>query len=169
MFPVFQFPQNVFAVFPDYPENIPSWDHCDQNDGDIPNVPLGKFSITPFWLTLNFTDSEHCDRADGNTAGNTVNEPLGNITGTFFGKIQDVPTTFLFRTSWSHDLVHCECTGCFLSMSHSSTLQYFFWENLKCTHGLHNWNTAVTSLGTLQTYRVFPGPGKLQRNWLGKL
>jgi len=149
MFPVFQFPRNVFAVFPDYPENIPSWDHCDQNDGDIPNIPLGKFSITPFWLILNFTDSEHCDRADGNTAGNTVNEPLGNITGTFFGKIQDVPTTFLFRTSWSHDLVHCECTGCFLSMSHSGTLQYFFWENLKCTHGLHNQDTAVTSLGTL--------------------
>jgi len=139
----------VFAVFPDWPENILSGDHCDQNDGNIQNVPLGKFSVTSFWLILNFTDWEHCNQTDGNTAKDTANEPLGNITGTFFGKIQDVPTTFLFRTSRSHDLVHCECTGCFLSMSHSSTLQYFFWENLKCTHRLHNQDTAVTSLGTL--------------------
>jgi len=63
------------------------WDHCDWNDGDIQNVLLGKFSVTLFWLILNFTDSEHCDRTDGNTAKDTVNEPLGNIIGTFFGKI----------------------------------------------------------------------------------
>ena len=104
----------MFAVFPDFPENIPGWDHYDWNDGDIPNVPLGKFLVASFRLILNFTDSEHCNQTDGNTARNTVNEPLRNITGTFFGKIQDEPTTFLFRTSQSHDLVHCECTGCFL-------------------------------------------------------
>ena len=100
----------VFAVFLDFPKNIPSWDHCDWNDGDIQNVPLGKFLVTSFRLILNFTDSEHCNQTDGNTAKNTVNEPLRNITGTFFEKIQDIPTTFLFRTSQSHDLVHCECT-----------------------------------------------------------
>jgi len=72
----------------------------DQNDGDIPNVPIGVFSITSFWLILNFTDWEHCNRTNGNTAKDTANEPLGNTTGTFFRKIQDVPTTFLFGTSW---------------------------------------------------------------------
>jgi len=45
----------------------------------------------------------------------------------------------------------------------------FFWEISKCIHGLHNQDTAVTSLGTLWMYWVFPGPGKLQINWLGKL
>ena len=96
----------MFAVFPDFPKNIPSWYHCDQNDGDTPNVPVWNILVTLFRLILNFTDLEHCDQTDGNTAKDTANEPLGNITGTFFGKIQDVPTTFLFRTSWSHDLVH---------------------------------------------------------------
>ena len=105
---------NVFAVFPDFPKNIPGWDHCGWNDGDIPNVPLRKFLVASSRHILNFTDLEHCNQIDGNTARNTVNEPLRNITGTFFGKIQDVPTTFLSRTSRSHDLVHCECTGCFL-------------------------------------------------------
>ena len=130
-----------------------------------------KFLVTHWilWDPVSNTDSEHCDRTDGNTAKDTANKPLRNTTGTFFWKIQDVPTTFLFRTSQSHDLVHCECTGCFLSMSHSGTLQYFFWEILKCTHGLHDQDTAVTSLGTLWMYQVFAAPGKLQRNWLGKL
>ena len=49
------------------------------------------------------------------------NEPLRNTRGTFFGKIQGVPMVFPFGTSRSHDLVHCECTDRFLSLSHSGT------------------------------------------------
>jgi len=140
---------NVFAVFPKYPQNILDVDHCGWNDGDIPNVPHPTISGSPFWLILNFTDWEHCDHTGGNITKEIANEPLRNTAVTFFGKIQDVPITFLFGTSRSHDLEHCECTGSFLSMSHSGTLQYFFWENSKCTHVLPNQDTTVTSLGTL--------------------
>ena len=81
--------------------------HC---DGYIQNVPLWFISGTLFWLILGFTDWEHRDCTTGDTAKNTLNESLGNIIGTFFGKIQDVPISFLTGTSWSHDLGHCECT-----------------------------------------------------------
>ena len=39
----------------------------------------------------------------GDTAQYTANEPLRDITGTFFGKIQDVPMVYLIRTLQSHD------------------------------------------------------------------
>ena len=39
-----------------------------------------------------------------------MNEPLGNIMGTFFGKILGLPTDHLIGTLWSHDLGNCECT-----------------------------------------------------------
>jgi len=91
-------------VFPKYPKNIPDVDYCGQNDGDIPNVSCPTISGSLFWLILNFTDWEHCDHTDGNITKEIANEPLGNITGTFFGKIQDVPNTVLFGTSRSHDL-----------------------------------------------------------------
>ena len=54
----------------------------------------------------------------GTSQSTFSNEPLRNTRGTFFGKFQDVPMVFLFGTSWSHDLVHCECTEHFLSMRH---------------------------------------------------
>ena len=38
-----------------------------------------------------------------------MNEPLRKITGTFFGKIQNVPKDYLIRTSQSHDQGHCKC------------------------------------------------------------
>jgi len=62
-----------------------------------------------FWVLL--TGNIVITHTTGNTAKNSLNEPLRNITGTFFGKIQDVPITFLMGTSWSHDLGHCECTA----------------------------------------------------------
>ena len=74
-------------------------------------MPLWVTSGTPFWLILGFTGWEHCDCITGNTAKNSLNEPLRNITGTFFGKIQDVPISFLMGTSQSHDLEHCGCTA----------------------------------------------------------
>ena len=40
-----------------------------------------------------------------------MNEPLGGIARTFFGKIQDVPINYLMGTLQSHDWVHCGCTG----------------------------------------------------------
>jgi hypothetical protein len=65
-------------------------------------------------LILNFTDWEHHDHTNWNTIKYTVNEPLGNITGTFFGKIQGLPTDYPVRSPWSHDLENCECTESFL-------------------------------------------------------
>ena len=38
-----------------------------------------------------------------------MNEPLRDIMGTFFGKIQNVPKDYLIRTLQSHDQEHCEC------------------------------------------------------------
>ena len=93
-------------------------DHCGRIDGDILNVPLRNISDTWFWFILSFTDWEHCDHITGNTAKYTVNEPLRNITGTFFGKIQDVPIDYLIGTSQSHDWEHCECTDDSLCWEH---------------------------------------------------
>jgi hypothetical protein len=108
-------------VFPKFPQNLPKLAHCGQNDGDIPNVPFRNISGTLFWFILNFTDSVHCDHTAGNIAKEFSNEPLGNIKGTFFGKIQGFPKIFLIGTFWSHDLVNSECTKHFPSMSHSGT------------------------------------------------
>jgi len=77
-------------------------------------VPLRIISGTSFWLILDFTGLGHHSHTTGDTAKNSLNEPLGNITVTFFGKIQDVPINFLMGTSWSHDLEHCKCTSHFL-------------------------------------------------------
>jgi len=107
-FPVSQmFPYNVPKVTPILPKLV----HCGHHDGYIQNVPLRFISGAPFWLILGFTDREHRDRTTGDTAKNSLNEPLGNITGTFFGKIQDVSISFPMETSRSHDLEHCECTA----------------------------------------------------------
>ena len=40
----------------------------------------------------------------GNTGKYTINEPLRNIKGTFFGNIQSVPMDYLIGTLQSHDL-----------------------------------------------------------------
>ena len=114
---------NELNIYPKCPENFPKAVHHGQKCQDILNVPLGNIFGAPFWFILNFTDWEHCDRTTRNITKVISNEPLGNIQGTFFGKIQGVPMVFLNRTSWSHDLVNCECTGHFPSMSHSGTLQ----------------------------------------------
>jgi len=78
------------------------------------NVPLRVISGTPFWLILNFTGWGHCGATDGHTAKNSLNEPLRNITITFFGNIQDVPTDYIMGTLQSHDQEHSKCPHCFL-------------------------------------------------------
>ena len=87
-----------------FPRNVPNWEHCGKKGLYILNVPVWNTSSTLFWFFLNFTDWGHCDHTIGNTGKYTVNEPLGNIEGTFFGNIQSVPTDYLIRTLQSHDL-----------------------------------------------------------------
>src|SRR6266478_5175792 len=86
MFPVFQFPEHIFAMFPGFAENAPKVVHR------------------------------------GNTGRGILNEPLGNTTGTFFGKFQGFPMDYLIRTLWSHDQGNCKCTEHFPSMSYSGIL-----------------------------------------------
>ena len=114
---------NEPSIFPKFPRFLPNVVHWGHLDGYIQNVPLWFTSSTPFWLILDFTGWEHCDHTTGNTAKNSLNEPLRNITGAFFGKIQDVPITFPMGTPQSHDLGHCEHTARISWMSHSGTLQ----------------------------------------------
>ena len=85
-------------------------------------MPLGNISGTLFQFIFSFTGWEHCDRTTGNTAKYTVNEPLRNIMGTFFGKILGFPMDYLMGTLQSHDLEHCECTGHFLYWEHCNEI-----------------------------------------------
>ena len=55
----------------------------------------------------------------GNTERKTLNEPLRNITKTFFEEIQNFPTDYLIRTPWSH-----------------------YWENHRYTEDFSTGNTA---------------------------
>jgi len=71
-----------------------------------------------WWLILSFTDWEYCDYTAGNTAKKILNEPLGEILDTFFGKIVNFPMMFLMGTPWSHDLEYCECTDHLLTQGH---------------------------------------------------
>ena len=119
-FPVsLTFPWDVPKVFPNFTKSV----HRVRNFQDILNIPIQNISGTPFWFILSFTDQEHYDRIAGYITKYVPSEPLGNTAGTFFGEIQDIPINYLIRTSQSHDLVHFECTGRFLWMSHSGKLQ----------------------------------------------
>ena len=60
-----------------------------------------------------------------------MSEPLRDIIGTFFGKIQNVPKDYLIRTSQSHDQEHCECPEHFLGWDHCKEIG---WEHFKCTY-----------------------------------
>ena len=99
----------------------------------------------------------------------SLNNPIGNITVAFFGKIQDVPINFPMGTSRSHDLEHCSRTTGKTArtfwMSHLVHCSYFLWENSGCPHQLPNGNIAVTWPGTLWMYWSFPGLEKLHGNW----
>jgi len=86
--------------------------HHGWNFKDILNVPLRNILGPSFWFIFNFTDWEHWDRTAWNTVKEILNEPPGEILGTFFRKIVNVLMVFLMGTSWSHDLEHCECTHC---------------------------------------------------------
>src|SRR6266403_4720482 len=55
----------------------------------------------------------HCNCTAWNIERKTMNEPLGKISGTFFGKIHSVPMVYLMGTPQSHDLEHCKSTGHF--------------------------------------------------------
>ena len=85
---------------------------CSQFSGflNIANVPPWNIFGTSFWFILNFPGWEHHSHTTGNTAKYTVNEPLGNIMSTFFGKILGLPTDYLIGTLWSHDLGNWEHT-----------------------------------------------------------
>jgi hypothetical protein len=129
---------------------------------------FGNIFGTPFWFVLNFTDWEHCGHTTGDIAKDTVNEPLGNIMGTFFGEIHGLPIDYLIRTLWSHDLGNCEHTeqfflneplrnivGTFFGKIHSvpmdylmGTLQSHDLEHCECTgHFLHQEHCNEIGLG----------------------
>ena len=126
---------NELSIFPKFSRFLPKVVHWGRLDGYIPSVPLWFTSSTLFWLILNFTGWEHRDHTTGNTAKYSLNEPLRNITGTFFGKIKGVPITFPMGTSQSHDLGHCKHTA---RISLNGPLR----------------NTAVTSFGKIQDVPV---------------
>jgi hypothetical protein len=86
---------NEPSIFPKFPQILPKVAHFGWNFEYILDVPLGNTSGTPFWFILNFTGWEHCDHIAGDIAKDTVNEPLRNIMGAFFGNIWNFPNNFL--------------------------------------------------------------------------
>src|ERR1700753_3105118 len=94
------------------PQNFPKFSQKRYTAGTLPGhckcTNLDHLWYIPLVLSK-FPSLVHCDHTDGNTA----NEPLGNITGTFFGKPQGLPSVYLMGTPQSHDLEHCKCTGSF--------------------------------------------------------
>ena len=75
------FPYNVPKVSPNFTESGTLWVHY----GYIPNMPLRNISGTLFWFILSFTGWGHRNHTFGETAKNTLNEPLGNTVGTSLG------------------------------------------------------------------------------------
>ena len=73
-------------MFPKFPEFLPKVVHYEQNFKGILNLPLRNISGAPLWLIFNFTAWEHCNPTAGEITKNSFNEPLRNITVTFFGK-----------------------------------------------------------------------------------
>ena len=63
--------------------------------------------------------------------GFSLNEPLRDIMGTFFGEIQNVPKDYLIRTSQSHDLGHCKWPEHSLGWEHCKETG---WEHFECTY-----------------------------------
>ena len=61
----------------------------------------------------------------------SLNEPLRDIIGTFFGKIQNVPKHYLIRTLQSHDQGHCKCPEHSLHWEHCKETG---WEHFECTY-----------------------------------
>ena len=74
-------------------------------------------------VRFEFPGPEHSDRTAQDTERNTLNEPLGNTSVTFFGKIQGLPVYYLIGTLQSHDPVNCHHTLYFLSVCCSGTPQ----------------------------------------------
>ena len=117
-------------MFPKFSRVLPKVVFWVENCGDFLKVPLGNISGASFWFVLSFTDSEHCNLIAGDISRKTLKEPLGEIAGTFFGKIHSVSKNYLIGTLQSHDLVHLKSTGCFLHLEHSKEIG---WENSKCS------------------------------------
>jgi len=129
---------------------------------------LGALPGLLFWCILNFTGWEHCDHTAQDTTNNFQMSHSGTPGVLSLGKfkvfprcshlgypchmtwyIVDVLTIFFQWATWEHH-------------------GYFLSGNLRCTHGLPNQNTAITSLGTLWMYWAFTVLWILQSNWLGK-
>ena len=128
------------------------------NQAAVPCLPTDSAALnsTLFWFILSFTNWEHYDCIAGNITKDIPSEPFGNTAVTFFGKIQDVPTYYLIRTSWSHDLVRSECTSHFLWMSHSGELHVL---SLGKFRMFPKRDITVTWLGTLWICWLCPGLG----------
>jgi len=124
-------------MFPEFSQNVPKAVHCGKTVGTLQMCHPGTFSahhsgsfqillagditITLIYYlirTLWSHDLEHCKHTDQFF----LNEPLGNIVGTFFGKILGFPMGYLMGTLQSHDLEHCECTGHFLCWEHCNEI-----------------------------------------------
>jgi len=111
--------QNVPSIFPKFTQILPKVGYCGGSDGYIPDVPLWFVSGTLFWLIFSFTGQEHHGCTTGETAKNSLNEPLRNIAVTFFDKLGVFPIYYLIGTFQSHDLEYW--------MNQS----FFGWENCR--------------------------------------
>src|ERR1700759_2343667 len=85
------------------------WGHCKHMPGKQQNLEHLKCACSVPRISPNFPKSGTLQEHSQDTA----NEPLRNITGTFFGKPQGLPSVYLMGTLWSHDLEHYKCTGSF--------------------------------------------------------
>ena len=92
-------------MFPEFTQFLPTVVHYE----NTPNNPIQHTSSKPVQFFLNFPHSGNCNQTMGNTERKTLNEPLRNITRTFFEEIQNSPTDYLIRTLWSHHWENCRC------------------------------------------------------------
>jgi hypothetical protein len=128
-------------VSPKFSEFGTSWSegsvHCE--------CPTQYIFSTPVWFILNVFRSEHCEHTTRKTIKSTVNDLFGRTVGTFFGKIQGVPTDYLIRTPWSNRPENHECTDHFPHQEHRKKIRL---ENFKCFHSVLGGYRA----GTLSMY-----------------
>src|ERR1700753_3652048 len=116
-----QCPGSVPAVYCFWKNLGKFWGHC-KHISNVPSVAVFlacAYSVPR--ISQNFPKSGTLQEHSQDTANVliqdickvTANEPLGNITGAFFGKPWGLPSVYLMGTLWSHDLEHCKCTGSF--------------------------------------------------------
>src|ERR1700742_1879809 len=98
VFLVFQFPRHFLTMFPKCARFLPKVAHCVRTDGAFQNVPLRVTSGPLFWLIFSFTGWEHCNHTIGETASNSLNEPLRNTRVLSLGKFKVFPSF----SNWGH-------------------------------------------------------------------